>query len=257
VSITFADISEFQDNFDADAYINGGYRVVIVRAHNGYRKDNKWPARRDYVRAKPFAAVGYYQYIAKDRDAAQQAQSFIDTVGRIAPNEFLIGDLEEGSGNQTARADAWFSVVDPWCGFLASLYSGKSFIENQLGGVARWGKRPLWIAAYLSSYSADMSRYPAGAEFWQYSDRGRFPGLAGGVDSNVFPGDLADFLPAVRPGGAPSPAPTPREETSIAVGQMKDGGQEMFIETDDGTVWHQWQKGPGQPWSGWFSLGRP
>ena len=260
VSITFADISEFQDNFDADAYINGGYRVVIVRAHNGYRVDKKWPARRDYVRTKSFTAVGYYQYLAKDRDAAQQAHEFVAAIGRnLLPNEFPILDLEEGPGNQTSRADAWFKVVDPWCGFLASLYSGKSFIQNQLGGVARWGRRPLWIAAYLNSYSADMSQYPPGAEWWQYSDRGRFPGLAGGVDSNVFPGDLAHFLPAVKGSAAPpTPGPVPRQgDDSIAVAAMKSGGKEVFVEANDGTVWHTWQTAPGAGWSKWFTLGHP
>jgi lysozyme len=256
VSITFADISEFQENFDADAYIAGGYRVVIVRAHNGYRKDNKWPARRDYVRAKPFAAVGYYQYLAKDRDSATQARDFTATIGRLAPNEFPILDLEEGSGSQAGRADAWFRIVDQWAGFQASLYSGKSFIKDQLGGVARWGNRPLWLAAYLNSYSADMSQYPPGAEWWQYTDRGRFPGLAGGVDGNVFPGDLQHFLPTVRPGGrpGPSPGPTPRDEDSVAVARLKDGGMEVFVEAADGTVWHAWQN---PAWTTWSSLGRP
>ena len=81
--ITFCDIAEFQENFDADAYLKGGYRVVIVRAHNGYRKDKAWPARRDYVRAKPFVAVGYYQYLVKGRDVVEQARDFTATIGRL------------------------------------------------------------------------------------------------------------------------------------------------------------------------------
>ena len=225
--LTFADLSEFQKAFGADAYIKGGYRVIIVRAHNGYRQDNQWPARRDYVRAKPFAAVGYYQYIAKDRDAASQARDFTASIGRLAPNEFPIGDLEEGAGDQTARADAWFRVVDQWAGFKASLYTGKSFLQTNLGGTARWGSRPLWLASYLGSYQADMTQYPPGAEFWQYTDRARFPGLVGGVDGSVFPGSLEQFLPTVRP-GRPAPGPKPKPTQSRGVGRQRGWADRDF-----------------------------
>ena len=255
--ITFADVSEFQNTFDADAYLAGGYRVVIVRAHNGYRKDNKWPARRDYVRAKPFVAVGYYQYLAKDRDAASQARDFTATIGKLAPNEFPILDLEEGAGDQTGRADAWFRVVDQWAGFMSSLYSGKSVLDNQLGGVARWRDRCLWIASYLGSYSPNMASYPKGAEWWQYSDRGRFPGLAGGVDANVFPGDLQHFLPTVRPGRAPGPTPAPGAGGLASV-VKPDGRIEVFEEKASGEVVHKWQVKKDDGWvEAWSSLGFP
>ena len=251
--ITFADVSEYQDGFDADAYLGGGYRVIIARAHNGNRKDRKWPARRDYIRTKRFAAVGYYQYIVEGRDVVSQARDFCLTVGKLALNEFVIGDLEEGSGDQTARADAWCKIVDDWAGFPATLYSGKSFIDDQLGGVKRWRDRPLWIASYLNSFQHDMANYPAGAEWWQYSDRERFPGLTGLVDANVFPGELEHFLPTVRPGGLPGGV-VPREgEQSVAVATMKTGGQEVFVEATNGTVWHAWQR--DAQWQPWVRLG--
>ena len=208
-----------------------------------------------YVRTKRFAAVGYYQYLAKSRDAASQARDFTATIGRLAPNEFPILDLEEGSGSQVARAEAWFSVVDQWAAFPASLYSGKSMMEGQLGGVAHWRDRPLWLAAYLNSYSADMSQYPHRAhDWWQYSDRARFPGLAGPVDASVFPDDLEHFLPTVRP--KRGSAPTPRQgDQSIETVTMPSGGQETFVEAADGTVWHSWQK--NAIWQPWSSLGKP
>src|SRR5215472_12687493 len=118
--ITFADISEFQSNIDADAYIKGGHTVIICRVHNGYRADKMMPGRATYLRGKPFVSVGWYQYLAKDRDAGQQAREFMSVIGRLRPNEFPILDLEEGAGNQTARAESWFKEVDPWAGFLAT-----------------------------------------------------------------------------------------------------------------------------------------
>jgi GH25 family lysozyme M1 (1,4-beta-N-acetylmuramidase) len=253
--ITFCDISEYQDYFDADAYLGGGSRVIIVRAHNGRRSDNEWPMRRDYVRTKPFAAVGYYQYVVADRGIVEQAMKFTATVGQLKPNEFPICDIEEGVGDQTERANAWFSVVDAWAGFPSTLYAGKSFIRDQLGGVSRWRKRPLWIAAYLSSYQHDMASYPAGADWWQYSDRAHFPGLVGPVDASVFPDDVVHFLPSVRPSRHLDPDPN-EERTEATV--KSDGRIETFVETASGEVVHKYQTAVNNGWiDTWQSLGVP
>ena len=254
---TFCDCSEFQANVDADAYIAAGHRVIIARSHNGFRADHMMPARRDYLRGKPFTAVGYYQYLTKDRDAATQAHEFIATIGTLHANEFPILDLEEGSGSQIARANAWFAVVDAWAGFDASLYTGKSMLDNQLGGAGHWGKRPLWIASYPSSYTPDPSLQPAGADWWQYSDRGHFPGLAGGVDASVFRGTPEQFAATVRP-GAPKPAPAPSAGQTRATVLKANGAIETFELLPSGEVLHKWQTAAGNGWvQHWQSLGIP
>jgi GH25 family lysozyme M1 (1,4-beta-N-acetylmuramidase) len=261
--IKLADISEFQQNVDADLYIKSGHDVLICRVHNGYRQDKMLPQRVAYLRSKPFVALGWYQYIAPDRDPVTQAHEFISTIGRLRPNEFPIGDLEEGAGNQTRRAEAWFKVVDAWAGFQASLYSGQSFLEKQLGGVRHWGRRPLWVAAYLDSHQPTPSGEPRGATWWQYTDRGRFPGMPGPVDGSIYHGTAHQFLARVRPGASPMPTP-PEGTVALAVATMKDGRFEVFVEKADGSVWHAWQAKEGG-WAGakpgqnaaWYSLGTP
>jgi len=50
----------------------------------------------------------------------------------------------------------------------------------------------------------------------------------------------------------------------IAVGVMKDGRFELFVEKSDGSVWHTWQAKEGG-WAGaakgknatWYNLGTP
>lgn len=258
MTITFADISEYQERFDADAYLRGGYRVIIVRVHSGYRPDHKWPERLAYVRSKPFTAVGYYQYLAATRDAAAQAREFVACVGVLRPNEFPILDLESGPGDQSPRARAWFDVVDAWARFPATLYSGKAFLDEHLGGPARWRRRPRWIAAYPGGSTPQLAGYPAGATWWQFTDHAQFPGLAGGVDGNVFPDSLDAFLPAARPGSSPAPAPPPQAQGEVAVARMPGGRLEAFCELTDGSVWHAWQQ-PGRRdrWTGWAPLGTP
>jgi GH25 family lysozyme M1 (1,4-beta-N-acetylmuramidase) len=255
--ITFADISEFQANLNADAYINAGHKVIIIRAHNGYRPDNTWPSRRDYVRSKPFTAVGYYQYLVDDRDAAMQAREFRDTIGQLEANEFAVCDSEEGTGNQTPRVQAWFDVIDKWQGSQATLYASASWFPAHLTSTAHWGKRPLWIAGYPSSYTPNPAAEPDGCTFWQYSDRGTFPGLSGGVDSNIYHGTAAQFLQRVRPGAQPGPVDEPDDDT-LAVVLKANGALEQFVELNTGEVQHRWQpKENAAQWSDWQSMGTP
>ena len=255
-------VRSFKQDVDAGLYIKGGHQVIICRVHNGYRVDKALPGRVRYLRSKPFVAIGWYQYMVPDRDPAQQAREFISTIGKLGPNEFPICDHEEGAGNQTPRTEAWFKVVDPWAGFQASLYAGRSFLQHQLGGVAHWGRRPLWIADYVD-YTSNPANEPAGATWWQYTDRERFPGIAGGCDGSIYHGTAQQFLARVRPGTSPIPTP-PEGTVALAVATMKDGRFEVFVEKSDGSVWHAWQAKEGG-WAGakpgqnaaWYSLGTP
>ena len=245
-----ADISEFQPDIDAPAYLGGGNKTLIVRAHNGHRPDHCWPARRDYLRKHPFVAVGFYQYLVSSRDAAQQAREFIAALGPLRANEFPILDLEEGAGSQVGRAEAWFRIVDPWCQFPATLYSGESCFRDQLGGAARWRDRPRWMAAYRSSEPT----YPH--ELWQHTDAARFPGLDGGVDGNVFHGTHERFLAVMRPGSVGPPKPPPGATLSMTSVLKRDDCPEVFVELTSGQIWHSWMK-PGGHWADWASLGTP
>ena len=266
--IRMADLSEFQPSFDAGAYLKAGNQVIIARTYNGSRPDHAMPARRAAIRAQPFTAVGWYCYLESSLDPAAQARGFIATVGTLARNEFPILDLEEGSGDQTARAQKFFDVVDKWAGFPCSLYSGASFIKAHLSGTAHWGDRPLWIASYPSSYTPNTSLEPDGCDWWQYTNRARFPGLPGGVDGSIFHGTASQFLTRVRPSGAPAPAPPkPKTDDQQMVSVVKaDGRLEVFTIADDGTVWHAYQTATNGGWAGaqagkraaaWYSLGRP
>src|SRR5437660_5835268 len=222
-----ADVSEFQENIDAPAYLAGGHACLIVRAHNGYRKDNLWPGRRDYLRQHRFVALGFYQYLAASRDAAGQARAMLDCVGPLRANEFLICDLEEGVGDQTPRAQAWFAVVDEAQGFPAMLYSGLSFCRDHLGGWGRWASRPRWLAAYQATKPSDPH------DLWQHTDSAQFPGLAGGVDGNLFPGTDQEFLRMARLGARPAPAPAAGPDVvdlaAKTVIQNRDGRLEEVV----------------------------
>ena len=256
MSILFADISEHQGSFDARAYRNSGNEVIICRVHNGNRVDHKMPGRMQAIRQVPFVAVGWYLYLVADRDAATQAREACNVIGRLAANEFVVNDHEEGSGNQVARCEAALAVMDAFGGFPATLYAGASFLYEHLGGPKRW-RRPLWIASYPGSYSPNPQAYPAEATFWQYSDRAHFTGLTGSNDGNYYPHGAAEFAAAVLGGRKPSAAaPAPEDVQAMALGTLPDGRQEVFVMLKSGEVVHRYNAKEGG-WVGWQSLGKP
>lgn len=249
--IYMADVSEFQGNVDAQKYISAGNECIICRTYNGYRPDNMMPGRRDYLRGQPFTGVGWYAYLEDGVDAVEQAHGFIATIGSLKGNEWPILDLEEGSGDQTGRAQAWFNVVDPWAGFPAMLYAGDAFLKSNLGGAGRWSGRPVWIASYPNSYQPNPGSEPSAAHIlWQFSDRYNFAGI-GNCDGNIHHGPADEFVSTVRAGksGGVKP-PTQEEIMAISACVADNGTMHVFVEDDKGAVWYTYQPKGKTDWNG-------
>jgi hypothetical protein len=247
--IRMADVSEFQDNVDAPAYIAAGHEIIICRTYNGNRPDHKMPGRRDYLRAQPFKGIGWYAYLEPGPSAEQQAHQFVQTIGHLGPNEWPILDHEQGAGDQRGRAQAWFNVVDAWAGFPAMLYAGDYFLTANLGGSSSWQGRPIWIASY-------GSREPVQAHtLWQFADNYPFPGI-GRCDGSIHHGTTDEFMAAVRgghvaPGPGPGPTP-PTEEDIVAITSevAANGSLHVFVEAKDGSIWYTWQPKDSTSWHG-------
>jgi GH25 family lysozyme M1 (1,4-beta-N-acetylmuramidase) len=228
--IRMADVSEDQVNVDAPTYLGASYACIICRTHNGFRADNMMPERRDYLRAQPFTAIGWYQYLVESRDAADQARDFIATVGTLRANEWPILDLEEGSGDQTGRAQAWFTVVDAWAGFPAMLYSFDSMLRDQLGGSAFWPGRPIWIAAWGEIEPSQAHT------LWQFSEGYNFAGISSASDASVYHDTAEEFLSSVRGGVEPTPASAPGGNVFI---REKNGDVYWFVASGASSYWRQ------------------
>ena len=185
---TIPDFSEYQGAVDWRTLVAAGYPAAIIRAHNGTRPDLQWAANRAGAHAAGITALGLYQYLAADVDAVTQANEFCDLVGALRPGEWPICDLEVGSGDQSARAHAWFATVAGRLhdGPAEELYSDASFwAEHNLsgGGFARG-----WVAAYGSAEPGIRH------DLWQFSEARTFPGVSTPCDANLFHGSIDDLL---------------------------------------------------------------
>ena len=180
---------------------NGG--AAIVRVGLGQeRPDFCFARNRRAAQRQKYAFLGLYQYILPG-DIVAQARAFCLWVGKLAPNEIPIADIEEGSGDQSGRAKTWLRIVDDKLGLShlplskrSWLYSDESFLVDQLGA-ARASGRNIWVAAY-GPEEPTLHHI-----LWQSTDGGkkgihkiRWPG-AGKCDTNVYRGTLKQLASAI------------------------------------------------------------
>jgi hypothetical protein len=125
-------------------------------------------------------------------------------VGHLAPHEVPILDLEEGGGNQAARAAAWLGVVDEAFGLTplpigkrSWVYSGEAFAEEHGLGPLFASARHTWVAAYRGTEPT------LGHTLWQSTNgvvganRTNWPGC-GFVDTSLYRGSLPQLAEVIR-----------------------------------------------------------
>ena len=179
---------------------NGG--AAIIRVSYGIdHLDHCFTRNRQAAQHEGYAFLGLYQFILPG-DIVAQAQAFCQWVGELAPNEIPIADIEVGSGDQSARAETWFGIVDSALGLSplplpnrSWLYSSENFLTTQINQVCT-SRRSIWAAAYGDAEPT------LGHILWQ-STNGKIGSHitswagAGKVDSNLFHGTLEQLAAAI------------------------------------------------------------
>jgi len=200
MTLLLPDFSEFQPGADMASVkrMNGG-AVILRAAYGTSHPDATFAPHRAAAARLGYGFTGLYHYITAAQDAATQAHAFVRLVGKLGAHEIPVLDLEEGTGNQSARAAAWFGVVDEAFGLTRMplnkrswLYSGESFAGSSGLGPVFAGARHTWVAAYRSTEPT------IGHTLWQ-STNGlvgshvtSWPG-AGHCDTNLYHGTLTQL----------------------------------------------------------------
>lgn len=184
-SLILADVSEYQ-TVDWNAYVHAGHPAAIIRAYNGNRADRKWTSNRASAHGAGLQLMGVYAYVVAGVDVAAQANAYADLVGPLKPNEFPICDIEEGSGDQSARAATWRRTVAARLARTPWLYSGASFYAEHNLSAAGYGSGQTWIAAYNPNPPASPAH-----SLWQFSDTyGPMAGISAKHDASSFNGTV-------------------------------------------------------------------
>jgi len=206
VTLLLPDVSEFQAPASGNApdwagikRVNGGAACIRVGYGNSHL-DKMLVSNRAKIKSLKFPFCGLYQYLRANQDVPSQAHAFVKWIGpTLNKGEIPILDLEEGSGNQSARAAAWFSVVDKAYGLSSLplnkrswLYSGEAFAQEHGLADEFASPRHTWVAAYRDTEPT------IGHTLWQCTDgkagahRTNWPGC-GFCDTSLHHGTLAQL----------------------------------------------------------------
>jgi hypothetical protein len=207
MTVKLPDVSEFQSPASGNApnwagikAQNGGAAIIRVGYGNAHR-DGMLGSNRARIKSLKFGFCGLYQYLRAGQDVLSQARAFINWTGPdLNEGEIPILDLEEGSGNQSGRANQWFGIIDDAYHLVSLplsqrswLYSGQDFaVSAGLAPIFNSARRT-WLAAYRASEAGLLPH-----TLWQSTDgqtganRTNWSGC-GFCDTSIYHGTLASL----------------------------------------------------------------
>lgn len=199
------DVSSWQRVIDWTQVRASGVEIAILRASEGDSfTDPYFAANYEGARAAGIR-VGFYHYLTArtTEEAVMQADYFAQVIAGKTPDCLLALDYGGGgtlSDDQlTACALAFLGRVRARTGYGVMLYTDAWAAKSRYG--RELAQYPIWVANYGVSSPEPNGKWSAWVGF-QYSDRGRVPGIDGYVD-------LDQFTAQVLQGGSPTPTPTP------------------------------------------------
>jgi len=205
------DVSKWQGTIDWTKVKSAGYAFAFIRVSDGLNTpDAKFAA--NWSATKSVGIIrGAYQFFRPSQSATAQADLMIEKLGgQYTPGDLPpVIDVEDDGGlsptTVATRVRTWVDRVEAALGVKPIVYTGKYFWRDEVGSPASFAPNALWIAQY-TSLCPDIPGPWAKWTFWQYTDSGSVPGIAGPVDTNRFNGSLAQ-LQAFAASAPPKPLP--------------------------------------------------
>jgi lysozyme len=156
--------------------------------------------------------AGAYHFLTFQDSAQSQANNFLgggfdfSAAGTLPPAldvEWQVGSDDADTNqlnqyitdNKTACVQIitdWLNIVSTQTGRTPVIYTAKSFWNEYFSGITQFGGHPLWIAAYQQQQPGLPQGWTNYA-IWQYNDNATIPGSSGGLDLDIFNGNLDEL----------------------------------------------------------------
>jgi len=190
------DVSAYQGNIDWKKVKNSGIEFAIIRlGYRGYGsgklvQDDYAVQNLNGARAAGLKVGAYFFSQALTiKEADEEIAFMMDVLDGFLPDMPLILDWEiPTSDSRTVGMDArtLTDIQKHYCaeiterGYEPMVYFNWHQSEN-LYYLSELEDYPFWLALYQ-----DRMTYPWKVEMWQYTDKGKVPGINGPVDLNVY-----------------------------------------------------------------------
>lgn len=225
--VTGIDVSHYQGAIDWDELATDGHDFAFIKATEGKELKDKAFFANWTLAGKTGMRRGAYHFFRPEIVAEQQAHNYFATV-QLAPGDLPpVIDVEDrgklSAKQLVSRVTRLAEMMEIRYGIKPIIYTGQNFYNRYLAG--QFDDYPLWLARY--DVNEPVTVCGRGYDFWQYTDRGKLPGINGRVDRNVFLGthlDLAVLCLPPLPGSKPVDLAEEKEEVEV---------QETVVTTDD------------------------
>lgn len=184
------DVSGWQGEIDFAKVKNAGINFVYIKSSEGKNTVDRY-FRRNYEKAKANELkIGFYHYVRARtvEDAVLEAEHFANTIAGTVPDCKLAMDFENFGNlsiNEINRISiAFLEKVEELTKKKMIIYSN-TWAARNIFSKELANKYPLWIAQYYVSNPSDNGKWN-NWEGFQYTDKGRIPGINGYVDRDKF-----------------------------------------------------------------------
>ncbi len=187
------DVSTWNGNIDWNQVKNSGVSYVIIRT--GFRgstqgalvEDAKFKQNIQGATAAGLkVGVYFFTQAINEVEAVEEASMVLNQIRNYKISYPVFIDVESSGG----RADGLDSatrtrVINAFCqtiqnsGYRAGIYANKTWLNQKMNVSALSGYK-IWLAQYNTQVT-----YGGRYDMWQYSDKGKIPGISTNVDMNL------------------------------------------------------------------------
>lgn len=196
MSIRGIDVSSYQGKPDWPQVKKSGVEFAILRILNSKGKDTSFEHNHEGCVVAGIAKGVYrFSYALNVEQAKKEAQ---EVVAALAGRQLELGvwlDLEWskqralGAAKVKEIANAWMKVIRA-AGYECNIYCNTDWYKNICSGL----NAKYWIARYPAGDNGTMKeslKPNIGEVGWQYSSKGKVPGISGNVDMDIWYGSVA------------------------------------------------------------------
>lgn len=196
------DVSSVQGKPDWAKVAASGIRAAILRVHQKYGIDTSFEHNYSGCKSNGILVGVYkYSYALTPEQAIAEADAVLTVLDGRRLDFPVFYDLEWdsqralGKSAITAIAKAFFGRIQK-AGYIPAIYCNVDWYKNALDVAAL--PYDFWLAAYPANDTGAVQERlrPSAGVGWQYSSKGKVPGIAGDVDMDLF---YKDYKTASKP----------------------------------------------------------
>nr|DAH23621.1 MAG TPA: endolysin [Caudoviricetes sp.] len=186
------DVSSYQGKPDWTKVTKSGIKFAILRIHQKTGVDSSFEHNYKNCKSSGLLVGGYkYSYALTPAQAIDEAEAVIEVLNGRGLDFPVFYDLEWSNqwklGKQAVEniAVAFLTRIKK-AGYKVGIYCNLDWYNNVLSDALK--QYDCWIARYPTNDNGSVQERlrPTVGVGWQYSSKGRVPGINGSIDMNVF-----------------------------------------------------------------------